>query len=66
MTWLLTEGGPMHSTETLAIKIFKEAFQRIDRNYASAIAVVLLVLVGIISVIYLWKLRSKDRGGALS
>lgn len=51
--WLLTSGGPMHATETLVILIYKEAFKFFNREYASAIAVVLFLIVGVLSIIYM-------------
>jgi len=64
--WLLTRGGPMHATETLAILIYKEAFKFFDRGYASAIAVILLLIVGTVSLIYM-RLGSKgeSEGGVI-
>lgn len=57
--WLLTSGGPMHATETLAILIYKEAFKFFNREYASTIAVVLFLIVGVLSIIYI-KMGSKS------
>jgi multiple sugar transport system permease protein len=58
--WFLTRGGPMHATETMSILIFKEAFKFFNRNYASAISVVLLVIVGVVSIFLLRYLRVQD------
>jgi len=58
--WFLTRGGPMHATETLSIMIFKEAFKFFNRNYASAISVILLVIVGVTSIFLLRYLRVQD------
>jgi len=58
--WFLTRGGPMHATETMSIIIFKEAFKFFNRNYASAISVVLLVIVGVVSIFLLRYLRVQD------
>jgi len=58
--WFLTRGGPMHATETMSILIFKEAFKFFNRNYASAISVVLLVIVGVVSIFLLRYLRFQD------
>ncbi len=64
--WLLTSGGPMHATETLAILIYKEAFKFFDREYASAIAVILLLIVGTLSIIYMkMSGRSETKGGTI-
>ena len=58
--WFLTRGGPMHATETLSIMIFKEAFKFFNRNYASSISVILLVIVGTVSIFLLRHLRVQD------
>src|SRR5262249_32572002 len=42
---VMTKGGPADSTQILASYIFTQAFQRLDFGYASAVAVVLLVLL---------------------
>ena len=43
--FVMTEGGPAGSTETLATYIYISAFKTLDKGYASAIAVLLLVLL---------------------
>ncbi len=50
--WMLTGGGPVNSTQTLSVYIYKLAFQRVDYSLASAAAVVLLVACIIIAVFY--------------
>lgn len=67
MLWLLTEGGPRHATETLSLKIYKEAFQFYNKNYASATAVILLIIVAILSFIYVkyTKLEEREEGGSV-
>lgn len=51
VVWVLTEGGPMHASETVATYIQKRAFQwgTLDLGYPSAIAVVwfIVVVVGV-------------------
>jgi ABC-type sugar transport system permease subunit len=51
LIYLMTQGGPADSTQTLATFIFKTGFDENRMNYASAVAVVLfilaLVLVGL-------------------
>lgn len=63
--WLLTRGGPMHATETLAIMIYTEAFKFFDRGYASAIAVSLLIIVGAVSVLYMKFFKESEAEGGL-
>ena len=46
---VLTQGGPGNSTEILVYTLYKEAFDFFRTGYASAIAVVFLLLILAIS-----------------
>lgn len=50
--WMLTGGGPVNSTETLSIYIYKLAFQKLDYSMAGTAATVLLVVCVIVAVFY--------------
>ncbi|MDY4206274.1 carbohydrate ABC transporter permease [Lachnospiraceae bacterium HCP28S3_F9] len=50
--WMLTGGGPVQSTETLSIYIYKLAFQKVDYSMAGTAATVLLVVCVFIAVFY--------------
>ncbi|MCF7944649.1 MAG: sugar ABC transporter permease [Spirochaetia bacterium] len=65
ITWLLTQGGPMHSTETLPILIYQQGFRFFNSNYASAIAIVLLFVVGVFSIFYMKNSKASEikKGG---
>lgn len=41
----MTKGGPLNSTKTIVYYIYERAFENLDLGYASALAVVLLVVV---------------------
>ena len=58
--YVMTTGGPESSTTTLAYYIFIKAFQEFDMGYASALALFLAVIVGIISFL---NLHFFKRGG---
>lgn len=45
LIFVMTGGGPANSTQILATYIFTTAFRKLDFGYASAIAVILLVLL---------------------
>lgn len=47
----LTAGGPGDATRVLSLDIYREAFQNFDMGTASAMGVVLFVIVGIIAII---------------
>ncbi|MBQ7053333.1 MAG: sugar ABC transporter permease [Clostridia bacterium] len=55
---LMTDGGPEGSTMVLVYYIYHQAFKMFNTGYASAIAVVLFVIVLILTIIQ-WALRKK-------
>ena len=50
--WMLTGGGPVNSTETLSIYIYKLAFQKLDYSMAGTAATVLLIVCVIVAIFY--------------
>lgn len=55
--WMLTGGGPVKSTETLSIYIYKLAFNRTQYAHASTAAVIVLAVCIIISIFYVKQQR---------
>lgn len=51
--WVMTQGGPARSSETLAVTMYRETFLLFRHGYGSAIAVFLSVLVLVVSWLYL-------------
>jgi len=49
--YVMTQGGPDHATDTMVYYIFSKAFMQFDMGYAAALALVLAVFVGLISLI---------------
>lgn len=49
--YVMTKGGPLNSTKTIVYYIYERAFENLDLGYASALAVVLLVIVMLFSLI---------------
>ena len=62
LIFVMTDGGPAGSTNTVATYIYISAFKALDKGYASAIAVLLLVLLIIYAllVMQLRRLLLKD------
>ncbi|MFC5471161.1 carbohydrate ABC transporter permease [Cohnella suwonensis] len=60
--WVMTEGGPLHSSETLPIMIYRYAMQQYNFGQASALASMMLgfMVVGF-SLYYFYSVR-KNRG----
>jgi multiple sugar transport system permease protein len=51
--FVMTGGGPSGATETLAIQIYREAFQYFQMSYAAAVGMVTLLLSVIATFVYL-------------
>ncbi|MEW9550013.1 carbohydrate ABC transporter permease [Nonomuraea sp. NPDC050783] len=53
IVWVLTQGGPGRNSETLAVTMYKETFVAGEYGYGSAVAVLLTVVTGLASYLYL-------------
>ena len=60
LVYVMTNGGPLFSTETLVTKLFTDGFVNFQTGYASAISWVLFVLIVGISAIQLRLFRYND------
>lgn len=58
--YAMTEGGPAHKTEVMAMYIYKRAFMDYDFGLASAASTVLFFLSMAVSLIYLYLTRDKE------
>ena len=58
--YVMTKGGPLNSSKTIVYYIYERAFENLDLGYASALSVVLLLVVlafSIINVVFFEKNR---------
>lgn len=60
LVWIMTGGGPVHSSEFMATYMYTYAFKRFQLGYGSAVALILLVICLIFSVIFLQLNRKQD------
>ena len=58
--YIMTGGGPFHSSDTLAMHMYNESFKKYQMGYGSAIAVVLFLIALTIIRIYFRELRRVD------
>lgn len=58
--YVMTEGGPLFSTTTMVYYIYQRAFTLLDIGYASAMALILAVVIGIFSY---FNLKLFHKGG---
>jgi multiple sugar transport system permease protein len=57
---IMTAGGPGNATETLNLFAYSNAFTMMDAGYGSALAVLLFLLIGLVSI---FTIRRVQRGG---
>ncbi|KAA3655005.1 MAG: sugar ABC transporter permease [Chloroflexi bacterium] len=53
MIWVMTQGGPYRSSETLAVTMYRESFVLFNLGYGAAIANMLSIVIIIFSIVYL-------------
>ena len=58
LIYMMTQGGPLDSTNVLVYAVYKNAFEYFKVGYASALAYVLFAIIFILTLIQ-WKMRKK-------
>jgi ABC-type sugar transport system permease subunit len=53
VVWIMTQGGPGRSSETLAVTMYRDAFVADNYGYGAAVAVLLTVVGLVVSLLYL-------------
>jgi multiple sugar transport system permease protein len=59
--YLLSEGGPFNSSYVLLLLVYREGFQLNNGGYASAVALVLFLIIAVVSVLQYQVLRIAGR-----
>jgi len=63
--FVMTQGGPLGSTNTLVLYLYEMAFRRLDYGYASVIAYAVFALSAVFSIVAIRRLRPDyGSGGA--
>ncbi len=60
LVFVMTSGGPAGVTETIAIQTIKVGFNQNHFSYGSALAIYMLVIIGVLSVIITRLLRKRE------
>ena len=66
MVWVMTGGGPLNASSTMAVAMFKAGFKSTQMGYGSALAVILFVLGLIVALAYQRFVLRRDVDGALT
>ncbi|GGS96646.1 carbohydrate ABC transporter permease [Nonomuraea spiralis] len=64
LVWILTGGGPSHSSETMAVTMMEFGFKRSQVGYANAISVVMFALSLVFALVYQRVVMRRDLEGA--
>jgi ABC-type sugar transport system permease subunit len=60
VVYMMTQGGPFHSSDTLAMFMYTESFKNYYMGYGSAIAVVLLLIAMVVIAVYFRQVRNLE------
>jgi raffinose/stachyose/melibiose transport system permease protein len=66
LVWVLTGGGPVNASNTMAIYMIDHGFKRFQFGYASAVAVIMLVISLTFALLYQRFVLRRDIEGALT
>ena len=59
IVYIITEGGPGSSTETIAVYLYRTAFQFIRTSQSSALAYIILFIVVVLTNLYLYSVNRR-------
>ena len=66
LVWILTEGGPDHASETLAVTMYNNGFRRFEVGYANAISMAMFLISFVFALFYQRFILRRDIEGALT
>ncbi|MEV8021440.1 sugar ABC transporter permease [Streptomyces sp. NPDC086554] len=66
LVWVVTQGGPDHHSETMAVTMFQFGFKRYQIGYASAISIGMFLISLVFALIYQRSVLRRDTQGALT
>ena len=60
LVWIMTKGGPVNASETMATYMYRFGFVRFQLGYGSAVAIIMFILCLIFSLLYQALTRKPD------
>jgi raffinose/stachyose/melibiose transport system permease protein len=66
LIWIMTNGGPVHATETMATYLMKAGFESFQMGYGSAVGVIMFFICFVFALLYQRFVMSKDLAGSIT
>ncbi|WP_419999474.1 carbohydrate ABC transporter permease [Streptomyces boninensis] len=66
LVWVVTQGGPDHHSETMAVTLFQYGFKRYQVGYASAISIAMFLISLVFALGYQRYVLRRDTEGAIT
>jgi raffinose/stachyose/melibiose transport system permease protein len=66
MVWVMTGGGPLNASTTMAINMFRAGFKSQQMGYGSALAVILFICALVVALLYQRYVLRRDVDGAIT
>ncbi len=66
LMWIMTNGGPIHATETMATYLMKYGFESFEMGYGSAVGVIMFLLCFVFALLYQRFIMSRDLEGSIT
>ncbi|GAA3487819.1 MULTISPECIES: carbohydrate ABC transporter permease [Streptomyces] len=66
LVWVVTQGGPDHHSETMAVTLFQFGFKRTQIGYAGAISIAMFLISLVFALAYQRFVLRRDTEGALT
>ncbi|MEJ3747190.1 sugar ABC transporter permease [Actinomycetes bacterium KLBMP 9797] len=66
MVYVLTGGGPVHASETMAVTMFQVGFRQFEVGYASAISIAMFLISLVFGLFYQRYVMRRDTEGAVT
>ena len=66
MVWVMTGGGPLDASTTMAVNMFKTGFEKQQMGYGSALAVLLFLSALVVALLYQRFVLHRDIDGAMT
>lgn len=66
LIWIMSGGGPVHASETMATYLYKAGFQSFEMGYGSAVGMIMILVCFVFSLVYQRFIMNRDLAGSLA